>query len=58
MFNKLKEYIKALFERDRCRFSKSCKLYKKDSLVCNDLFERFPTDDKAYCGKYRKLNND
>jgi len=58
MFKKLREYLKAFFESDRCRFSKECELYKKDSIVCNSWYKRFPTYDKAYCGRYRELNNE
>lgn len=55
MFNKLKEQLKALYESDECRFRKECKLYKKGSAVCNSWIDRFPTYDKAYCGKYREM---
>ena len=55
MFKKLREYIKAIFEGKRCRFSKECELYNKDNAVCNDWVKRFPTHDKVYCGRYREL---
>ena len=56
MFNKLKEQLKVMFEGNRCRFRKACKLYRKRSAACNSWIERFPDYDKAYCGKYRELD--
>lgn len=58
MFNKLKEQLKAIFEGNRCRFRKGCKHYQLGSAVCNSLLKRFPTGDRAYCGKYRELENE
>ena len=59
MFKKLKEHLKAMFEGNRCRFSKRCKHYRLDSECCNNLFARFPADDgSSYCGKYREFEKD
>ena len=55
MFNKLRESLKSIFETNRCRFSKECEHYREDSNCCNSLYARF-TDDKAYCGTYRKFD--
>jgi len=58
MFNKLREHLKAIFEGDRCRFSKECELYKEDGAVCNSWVERLPTGNEAYYGRYRELGNE
>ncbi len=57
MFNKLKEQLKVMFEGNRCRFRKECKHYQLGSTICNNWYERFPTDGSSYCGTYRELDN-
>lgn len=29
-----------------------------EGVVCNDRYQRFPNGEKAYCGKYRELEED
>ena len=50
--------FKKVFEGNRCRFADGCKLYQSQGIVCNNLFERFPNDEKAYCGRYRSMEED
>ncbi len=57
MFNKLKEYLKAMFEGNRCRFRDECKHYQLGSVICNKLLKRFPNESSSYCGTYRELEN-
>ena len=55
---KIAQKFKAMFEGNRCRFAKGCELYQNGGLVCNNLFERFLNEDKAYCGKYRSKEDE
>lgn len=36
----------------RCKFAKSCNLYKKNSHTCKE--EQITDDGYIYCGKYRE----
>ncbi len=57
MFNKLKEYLKVMFEGKRCRFGEGCKHYRLDSECCNNWDIRFPDIIGSYCGTYRELED-
>ena len=50
--------FKKVFEGSKCRFADKCELYQVEGIVCNSLYERFPNGGKAYCGKYRSLEEE
>jgi len=50
--------FKKVFEGSRCRFADRCELYQAEGVVCNSLYQRFPTEDTTYCGKYRSMQED
>jgi len=55
---KIIKKLKEMFEGNQCRFTKRCELYQTEGVVCNSIYERFPNDEKAYCGRYRSMEED
>ena len=55
IFEKIAQWFKVSFEGNRCRFAKECKIYQREGLVCNSLLQRFPSGERAYCGRYRSM---
>ncbi len=50
--------LKKVFEGNRCRFAKRCELYQAEGTICNNWYQRFPTFEKSYCGRYRSMKED
>jgi len=62
-FEKLAQIIKAgiiklkqIIPQNRCKYFKICPYYDRYSVACNSWYERFYSDGRAYCGKYRKFD--
>ncbi len=52
-------WFRAVFdEGNRCRFARGCELYQTESVACNNWYERFPTFEKSYCGRYRSIEDE
>jgi len=49
MFRTLEEWRRAMFEGNRCKFSKECGDYRDNNVVCNNWTARFLPGGNAYC---------
>ncbi len=55
---KIAKKLKEMFEGNRCKFAKRCEIYQTEGVVCNNWYQRFPTFEKSYCGRYRSMQED